>query len=58
MTINPTLPTTAGSDTGGAGVVLGVNVEAGGGEEKLKVGRLKLLSGRETAGRFGTSAIW
>lgn len=39
-------------------MVLGVSVVAGGGDEKLKVGSLKLLIGRETAGRFGTSATW
>lgn len=44
------------SETRGIGVVLGVSVKGGSWEEKLKVGRLKLLIGRETAGRFGTSA--
>lgn len=52
------LPTNACSETRGIGAVLGVGVSVKGGswEEKLKVGRLKLLIGRETAGRFGTSA--
>lgn len=58
MAISPTLLTEACSETRGVGVVLGVSVEAGGGEEKLKVGRLKLLMGRETAGKSGTSATW
>lgn len=58
MTVSPTLLTDARSETRGAGVVLRVSVEAGGGEEKLNAGSLKLLIGRETEGRFGTSATW
>lgn len=58
MTVNPTLLLDACSETRGIGVVLGVSVKGGSWEEKLKVGRLKLLIGRETAGRFGTSATW
>lgn len=51
-----TLLSAARSETRGFAMVLGVSVEAGGGDEKLKVGSLKLLIGRETAGRSGTSA--
>lgn len=38
-----------------SGVVLDVNEEFGGGEEKLNVGKVKLL-GREAGGRSGSSA--
>lgn len=42
----------------GIGLVLGVRVKARGGDEKLKVGRLELLMGNETAGSSGTSITW
>lgn len=53
-----TLLLAACSETSGIALELGVRVDAGGGDEKLKVGSLKLLIGRETAGRLGTSATW
>lgn len=43
------------SETVVSGVVLEVNEEVGGGEEKLNVGKVKLL-GREAGGRSGSSA--
>lgn len=58
MTVSPTLLTAACLETRGTGAVLGVSAEAGGEEEKVKVGRLKLLIRRETAGRPGSSATW
>lgn len=43
------------SETVVSGVVLEVSEEVGGGEEKLNVGKVKLL-GREAGGRSGSSA--
>lgn len=43
------------SETVASGVVPEVNEEEGGGEEKLNVGKVKLL-GREAGGRSGSSA--
>lgn len=51
------LPGVTGSvATGTTGATVGVTGVAGGGEEKLNVGRLKVLIGREMAGRSGASA--
>ncbi len=50
-----TLFAAGASETVVSGVVLDVNEEFGGGEEKLNVGKVKLL-GREAGGRSGSSA--